>query len=74
MKKLIESHWLDGKPIKLSFAKMSDFSKLLLSQSSNLIVGFNRKPRTVTESERWKATELRQFLLYTGPVILRNVV
>jgi len=35
---------------------------------------FNRKPRSLLMFKQWKATEFRQLLLYTGPVVLMNVV
>lgn len=37
-------------------------------------VDFNRKLRSLSELEHWKATELRSFLIYYGPFLLRNIL
>lgn len=35
---------------------------------------FSRSTRPVTEVERWKASEFRLFLFYTGPIILKSAL
>lgn len=74
-RKLIVSLWCNGKPPnKLSSEQILNLSQLLINQSGNITSEFNRKPRSLIESKRWKVTELRQFLLYSGPVVLRNIL
>lgn len=59
---------------KLSRKDMDQISNFLISQSSNIPCEFARRPRSLLEVKRWKATEFRQFLFYTGPVILKTVL
>lgn len=55
------------------FAIMS-ISEKLCSLSSYNPREFARNPRGLDEISRWKATEFRQFVLYTGLVALRDFV
>jgi len=34
---------------------------------------FVRRPRSIRDVKQWKAVEFRNFLLYTGPVVLRDI-
>lgn len=68
--------WTRGRPNeqKLSFNQISAISENLIKISKLTVLEFSRKPRSLTELDRWKATEFRQFLLYTGPIVLKNIV
>lgn len=76
VKKLIVNLWLNGRPhsARLSHKQILDISDALLKQMSNIPCEFVRKSRSLNEAKRWKATEFRLFLLYTGPVVLKNCI
>lgn len=59
---------------RISSRQVSFISSKLLALKSYIPSEFARRPRALDERLRWKATELRQFLLYTGPVVLRDVL
>jgi len=73
--------WLSG-PIRkddslasrLPASAVRTLSDRLLKLSSCMPCDFSRKPRSLDEIDRWKATEFRTFLLYTGPVVLRGIL
>lgn len=73
-RKLI-SLWFSG-PLKTRLGPLSrkEINDKLMSFSSHMPCDFARRPRAITEFERWKATEFRSFLLYTGPVYLLDSV
>ncbi|XP_046606824.1 uncharacterized protein LOC124302169 [Neodiprion virginianus] len=76
MKKLIEAgvdgkfsraaKW-SGRQISVISSRLKDIGKLCPRE-------FSRPPRPISEFKRYKATEFRQFLLYTGPVVLYGVL
>ncbi|XP_048010162.1 uncharacterized protein si:dkey-242h9.3 isoform X1 [Megalobrama amblycephala] len=59
---------------RISSSQASIVSDRLLALRNYIPSEFARRPRVLAERCRWKATELRQFLLYTGPVVLRGIL
>lgn len=59
---------------RISSIQASMVSDRLLTLRSYIPSEFARRPRALADRCRWKATELRQFLLYTGPVVLNGVL
>lgn len=70
MRRLL-SLWMRG-PLKcrLSAREVQHISEAHCSLKVHVTREFARKPRSLRDLDRWKATEFRQFLLYTGPVVL----
>ena len=70
MKKLLLL-WIDnmGKS-KAALKKIAAFNTFYSSFAKSTVAEFSRRPRTLEELARWKATEFRLFLLYLSPMVL----
>jgi len=67
--------WKSGdKIVRLSSGQILQISERLVALKDFIPSDFARKPRSLVELDRWKATELRMFLLYTGPIVLKGVL
>lgn len=75
VKKFVVSTWCYGHPPhKLSSNNIITVSNALVSLTDFVPVEFARIPRSLKECKRWKATEFRQFILYTGPLVLKDIL
>lgn len=67
--------WYSGNiPHKLSQKLIQVTSDFMINNRNSLPEEFVRQPRDLKYLLRWKATEFRTFLLYSGPVALRGVL
>ncbi|KAK9977083.1 hypothetical protein ABG768_018904 [Culter alburnus] len=68
--------WLKMGPLtcRLSGFQINTLTERLVNAQRSVPMEFARKPRALREIDRWKATEFRQFLLYTGPVMLKDLL
>ena len=62
------------RPRAATAANVAEMSVRLISLAGFIPKEFARKPRTLEEIHRWKSTEFRQFILYTGPIVLKNLI
>ena len=74
VRKLITA-WMRGpRGIKLSAGQCEAITAKLYDIKPFIPRLFVRKPRSLSEIDRWKATEFSQFLLYTGILVLHGVL
>ncbi|XP_043279868.1 uncharacterized protein [Venturia canescens] len=67
--------WLHGdNSYRLGRLQIKKISKLLKNIRLYIPNDFGRKPQSLEFVKLWKAIEFRQFLLYTGPIVLRKVL
>jgi len=67
--------WIHGpRCTRMSHNQLASISSLLQAMHPHIPCDFSRKPRSLFEYKHWKATELRLFLLYTGPVSLKGLL
>ncbi|KAK6493020.1 hypothetical protein HHUSO_G2484, partial [Huso huso] len=67
--------WIKGPlPTRTGGQHVKLISESIVNFVSFLPREFARKGRSLAEIDRWKATEFRTFLLYTGPVALKGKI
>lgn len=71
-KKLLKS-WINeaGKSV-IAVEANEQMNQQLYALKEWIPIEFARKPRSLHEVDRWKATEFRLFLFYLGPIVLRG--
>ncbi|OXA45147.1 hypothetical protein Fcan01_20218 [Folsomia candida] len=68
--------WTDGKRLgyRIRPKTATTLSEKLIATNKWITKDFARRPRSLKELDRWKATDFLTVLLYTGPVVLKYCV
>lgn len=73
MKKLLLT-WTGGDlRVRLCGREVLNISEKLIFYKDFVISEFNRKPRSLSDLARFKATEFRTFLVYVGIIVLKDI-
>lgn len=72
VKKILNLH-LKVRPFKISGIQMTIIENRIRKLKEYVPCDFGRKPRSFTEFERFKASEFRLLILYTGIVIFQDI-
>ena len=74
MKRLMIT-WIKGKrQNRFSIHQKDLISDRLIKLQKHIPSLFARKPRSLDDIDYWKASEFRQFLLYTGRIVLKGIM
>ena len=73
VKKMLQFYTKQPYPAKLTMAQINLLARNF-AKNEHLPHEFARQPRTLRYVDRFKATEYRTFILYTGPVIMRGIL
>ncbi|XP_065222011.1 uncharacterized protein LOC135846700 [Planococcus citri] len=81
--KKVLDYWVNGLPktavnkgsskVKMTSDDIKTANTVLLRIKPFTPVEFQRRCRNIDEFAFWKATEFRQFLIYTGPIVLSQI-
>ena len=74
MKKLLKIWFIDVGDFKHAQKDKDEISKRIEKINETVPNDFQRKLRSLTFILRYKASELRSFLLYYGPIVLKNIL
>lgn len=74
MKRLIEFWFKSNLNVRLSRALKVQLSQSVEDMKDRIPYEFQRKPRSLFQFAKWKATEFRFFLLYSGPIVLKRIL
>lgn len=74
LRRLLNFYVAGKKPYKLSQKNLKEIDEKISSINSYIPSDFPRKPRTIKDLKRYKATEFRLLALYTGPTMFYNIL